>query len=363
MNRTDGARAARRVRSTPRATTTCGRSSSPATAARSVPAPTSTACAPTAGCRTKASTSRRSTNGTRRRRRRRRFARWPSRCIVGVNGLCCGAGLDLVTTGDIVIASERRRVLRSARQHRPGVRPRDGAAGAGATAQRRDAGRAHGTPRAAQRPARVRPRPRHRGGRARRARRRAPRDRRDWSTATRRWPCAARASRSAKGSGSRCTRPSSSPRRSGNATSTPTMRRRATRVPRKPRPRVGSGRVSGELRDHHLDVDRRATRRRRITLNRPDRCSTRSIARCVTRSATRGITIKVDSGVNAVVLRAAGDRAFCAGLDVTRGLRPTRRRVEPRGPGRVPQPEVATGLEAGGVRGARASAPPAPSTS
>lgn len=26
--------------------------------------------------------------------------------IVGVNGLCCGAGLDLVTTGDIVIASE-----------------------------------------------------------------------------------------------------------------------------------------------------------------------------------------------------------------------------------------------------------------
>jgi enoyl-CoA hydratase/carnithine racemase len=27
--------------------------------------------------------------------------------IVGVNGLCCGAGLDLVTTGDIVIASER----------------------------------------------------------------------------------------------------------------------------------------------------------------------------------------------------------------------------------------------------------------
>ncbi|RAY16913.1 enoyl-CoA hydratase/isomerase family protein [Actinomadura craniellae] len=27
--------------------------------------------------------------------------------IVAVNGLCCGAGLDLVTTGDIVIASER----------------------------------------------------------------------------------------------------------------------------------------------------------------------------------------------------------------------------------------------------------------
>jgi enoyl-CoA hydratase/carnithine racemase len=27
--------------------------------------------------------------------------------IVGVNGLCCGAGMDLVTTGDIAIASER----------------------------------------------------------------------------------------------------------------------------------------------------------------------------------------------------------------------------------------------------------------
>ena len=27
--------------------------------------------------------------------------------IVGVNGICCGAGLDLVTTGDIAIASER----------------------------------------------------------------------------------------------------------------------------------------------------------------------------------------------------------------------------------------------------------------
>src|SRR5204863_795792 len=27
--------------------------------------------------------------------------------VVAVNGLCCGAGMDLVTTGDIVIASER----------------------------------------------------------------------------------------------------------------------------------------------------------------------------------------------------------------------------------------------------------------
>ena len=27
--------------------------------------------------------------------------------IVGVNGICCGAGMDLVTTGDIAIASDR----------------------------------------------------------------------------------------------------------------------------------------------------------------------------------------------------------------------------------------------------------------
>ncbi len=27
--------------------------------------------------------------------------------LTAVNGLCCGAGLDLVTTGDIAIASER----------------------------------------------------------------------------------------------------------------------------------------------------------------------------------------------------------------------------------------------------------------
>ena len=56
--------------------------------------------------------------------------------------------------------------------------------------------------------------------------------------------------------------------------------------------------------------------------------------------------------VNAVVLRAAGDRAFCAGLDTKKPLRPARRRLEPRGPGRAAEPEVAEGVEAGGVRGA-----------
>ena len=49
----------------------------------------------------------------------------------------------------------------------------------------------------------------------------------------------------------------------------------------------------------------------------------------------------------------AGDRAFCAGLDTQAGLRAARRCVEPRRPGRAPQPEVAAVLEAGRVRGAR----------
>ena len=52
--------------------------------------------------------------------------------LTAVNGLCCGAGLDCVTTGDIVDRVRPGRVLRSPRQHRPGVGPRDGAAGPGA---------------------------------------------------------------------------------------------------------------------------------------------------------------------------------------------------------------------------------------
>ncbi len=64
--------------------------------------------------------------------------------IVGVNGICCGAGLDLVTTGDIVIASERAEFfdphvsigLVSGREM---VQARSRAA-----AQRRNAGGAHG---------------------------------------------------------------------------------------------------------------------------------------------------------------------------------------------------------------------------
>jgi enoyl-CoA hydratase/carnithine racemase len=52
-----------------------------------------------------------------------------------------------------------------------------------------------------------------------------------------------------------------------------------------------------------------------ITLNRPDRLNAFNRTMChEIRDAWH--RVKADSGVHAVVLRAAGDRAFCAGLDV-----------------------------------------------
>lgn len=62
------------------------------------------------------------------------------------------------------------------------------------------------------------------------------------------------------------------------------------------------------------DVDA-AKRVATITLNRPDRLNAFNRAMChEMRDAWQ--RVKADASVNAVVLRAAGDRAFCAGLDV-----------------------------------------------
>ena len=48
--------------------------------------------------------------------------------IVAVNGICCEAGLDWVTTGDIVIASDQATYLFDPhRLDRAGRRPGDGA--------------------------------------------------------------------------------------------------------------------------------------------------------------------------------------------------------------------------------------------
>ncbi|MGB3474480.1 MAG: enoyl-CoA hydratase/isomerase family protein [Mycobacterium sp.] len=63
-----------------------------------------------------------------------------------------------------------------------------------------------------------------------------------------------------------------------------------------------------------LDFDR-AARVATITLNRPDRLNAFDRTMCEEMAAAWRI-VKLDAEVNAVVLRAAGDRAFSAGLDI-----------------------------------------------
>lgn len=63
-----------------------------------------------------------------------------------------------------------------------------------------------------------------------------------------------------------------------------------------------------------LDFDR-AARVATITLNRPERLNAFDRTMCEEMAAVWRI-VKLDTGVNAVVLRAAGDRAFSAGLDI-----------------------------------------------
>ncbi len=63
-----------------------------------------------------------------------------------------------------------------------------------------------------------------------------------------------------------------------------------------------------------LDVDR-TDRVATITLNRPDRLNAFNRTMCEEMTAAWRI-VKLDTDVNAVVLRAAGDRAFSAGLDI-----------------------------------------------
>jgi enoyl-CoA hydratase/carnithine racemase len=53
-----------------------------------------------------------------------------------------------------------------------------------------------------------------------------------------------------------------------------------------------------------------------ITLNRPERLNAFNRTMCEEMAGIWRI-VKLDDRVNAVVLRASGDRAFCAGLDVT----------------------------------------------
>ena len=119
------------------------------------------------------------------------------------------------------------RVLRSAREHRAGLGPRDGAPRAGAADEHRHADGAHGQARADERASAPTssawsPRWSSTTG-CWNARARSPPS----STATRRWPCAAPGSRSARASTSRCTRPRSWPRPSASGSCAPTTPRKA----------------------------------------------------------------------------------------------------------------------------------------
>ena len=64
--------------------------------------------------------------------------------ICAVNGIACGAGLDLVSTSDIAIAAEHATFFRPACLDRRGLGARDGADGAGAAAECGDADGADG---------------------------------------------------------------------------------------------------------------------------------------------------------------------------------------------------------------------------
>ena len=174
----DGPRAARRPTPRPRPTTTSGCSSSPARAGRSAPAPTSARSPTTAGSSTTSRTCRRTRSG---RRPQEAHAAVPHDDQAGPHRgqrHLLRRRARLVTTGDIVIASDRaeffdphvsiglvsgREVVRLARA---------------LPAQRRHADGAHGPHERLSAAAGLRARADHRGGRARPAPGAGPRDRR-----------------------------------------------------------------------------------------------------------------------------------------------------------------------------------------
>ena len=146
--------------------------------------------------------------------------------LAAVNGLCCGAGLDLVTTGDIVIASDRaeffdphvsiglvsgREMVRLARVLPTNIAMRMALMG---QHERMSAQRG------------VRARARLRGRRARPPARAGARDRGHRQPQRAARGARARASPSARVSTSRCTRPRSWPRRSASASCAPTTPRK-----------------------------------------------------------------------------------------------------------------------------------------
>ena len=97
-----------------------------------------------------------------------------------------------------------------------------------------------------------------------------------------------------------------------------------------------------------LDVDA-ADHVATITLNRPEQLNAFNRTMCE-EMAEAWRTVKLDESVHAVVLRAAGTRAFSAGLDIKTPYGQPENIWNHEDPGEAAQPQVAEDVEAGGVR-------------
>ena len=271
--------------------------------------------------------------------------------LTAVNGLCCGAGLDLVTTGDITIASERAEFF-------------DPHVSIGLVSGREMVRLARVLP-AQRRHARSRSPVAHERMSAQRAYelgmvtevvehdRLLDRAREIAQLVNRNAPLAVRGTRLAIRKGIDLPlheaeilaetfreRVGAHRRRRG----------RTARVHGEARPEV-----AGPMTEAYATIryesspDRVAT----ITLDRPD------VAQRLRSPDVRGGEGRLAPGSRPTprstpsCLRAAGDRAFCAGLDVKQSYGQPDDVWNHEDPGEAAEPEMAEGVEAGGVRGAR----------
>ena len=99
---------------------------------------------------------------------------------------------------------------------------------------------------------------------------------------------------------------------------------------------------------YEVDADDRVAT---VTLDRPEALNAFDRRMC---EEVRDVwhLVKEDDRVNAVVVRASGDRAFSAGLDTKQSFGQPDLVWNHVDPGELPEPEMAEVLEAGGVRGA-----------
>src|ERR1700709_2819553 len=138
------------------------------------------------------------------------------------------------------------------------------------------------------------------------------------STPMRRWPSGDPGWPFSRARMCRCTRPRYSPRRFGSGCCELRMPKKARKPLWRSGNRIGSvdnePKMSTGSETILLDVDA-ADHVATITLNRPAQLNAFNRAMCG-EMAEAWRTVKLDDSVHAVVLRAAGTRAFSAGLDV-----------------------------------------------